>query len=121
MAGIGNKNLELLNRLKSEGFIVFTQEVDDIVDYLDNNLRHCFLTKEGKLITGENCELLCGKRWEEIVKLVPKGKFTRKELEFFKKYNLVNNWFRVTCLRELGMIWLNNREFNRLKEELKDE
>lgn len=116
VSGYTSKKLKIkdVQRLKDEGFITF-QNKDDIETYLENNMKHKVITKDGKPKSFESCLGEIGKTWFKIKNLKAREGFGDSESEeFFKKYNIRRNWFNLICLREIGMVFLDKKEYNSL-------
>lgn len=78
-------------------------------------MKYKFLKLDGSIIEGEHIRSLAGKDWETINRLKPLWDLTKSEHEFLKEYGLPNSIFNVACLQHLGMVYLFNADYERLK------
>jgi len=78
-------------------------------------MKYNFIKENGEIISTDNLSTIKkGLTWVMLNTFKVRYYFSKENKEFLDKYKLSHSIFNVTCLHELGMIYLTESDFKRL-------
>jgi len=121
--------LEQIKKLESEGFLKFNQSRSEVMDFIENDMEYVVFGKEESVTKYSSCREACGMSLYQLNKFVDKElksdseeankDYSHEERVLMHKYCMENNlrdtWFNLVTWKKLGIIFLNNSDYDVIK------
>ncbi len=78
-------------------------------------MKYKYINKQGEILETNNCLKQFGYDWTAINQSCKKVGFSKEAYNFFKKHEIYNSVFNIYTYEVLGIVFLNDTKFKKLK------